>query len=166
MKFMGLPQKFPEMLEIALHKPHLTWLSNNDQFQMPLEVLRSLGWRIVDSTEVCPDFRSYREYVQRSKGEWSVAKNGYVGGRSGWFSGRSACYLAAGRPVIVQDTGFGQVLPAGEGILSFKTIDEAEDAIREVEGNYNRHSKAAQSIAEAYFDADKVLNSLLKIAMG
>ena len=107
---------------------------------------------------------SYRRYIQSSKGEWSIAKNGYVRAESGWFSGRSACYLAAGRPVIVQDTGFGQVLQVGEGILSFKTLDAAEAGIREVEGNYNRHAKAARKIAEAYFNSDKVLNRLLEIA--
>jgi len=115
--------------------------------------------------DVCRDYISYRRYIQSSKGEWSIAKNGYVEAKSGWFSGRSACYLAAGRPVIVQDTGFGQVLPTGEGVLSFKTIDEAEAGIRELEGNYNRHAKAAHKIAEAYFDSDKVLNRLLQIAM-
>jgi hypothetical protein len=166
-KFRSLPQKIQTTLEIALHKPHVTWPSNNerDPTPTPLEVLRNLGWRIVDSTEVCPDPSSYRQYIQRSQGEWSVAKNGYVVGKSGWFSGRSGCYLAAGRPVIVQDTGFSEVLPVGEGVLPFNTLEEAEEAIREVEGNYGRHAKAAREIADAYFDSDKVLNRLLDIAM-
>jgi hypothetical protein len=137
----------------------------NDQKPTPHEILKHLGWRIVDPLKVCPDFSSYRRYIQTSKGEWSVAKNGYVDGRSGWFSCRSACYLAAGRPVVVQDTGFSRVLPVGEGIISFNTLDEAVAGIREVEGNYNRHARAAQDIAEACFDSDKVLNRLLDTAM-
>ena len=177
-KFLNLPQKVsPTALEVALHKA-LAWPANyenamhsvsdptrNGQKPTPHEILKQLGWRIVDPMKVCPDFSSYRRYIQTSKGEWSVAKNGYVDGRSGWFSCRSACYLAAGRPVVVQDTGFSRVLPVGEGIISFNTLDEAVAGIREVEGNYNWHARAAQDIAEAYFDSDKVLNRLLDTAM-
>lgn len=179
LKFMSLPQKvFPTTLEVALHKPHLRWPSNyehtpacvrnldqNDTTWTPHNVLTQRRWRVVDATEVCADPNSYRRYIQESKGEWSVAKNGYVEGKPGWFSCRSACYLAAGRPVVVQDTGFSRVLPVGEGLLAFETLDEAEAGIREVEENYGRHAKAAQSIAEAYFDSDKVLNRLLEIGM-
>jgi hypothetical protein len=180
MKFMTLPQQgHRTLLEVALPKlHHVRWQSNyenvcdrvqallgSNQQWTPHEVLTQLGWRVVDATDVCRDYITYRRYIQSSKGEWSIAKNGYVEAKSGWFSGRSACYLAAGRPVIVQDTGFGQVLPTGEGVLSFKTIDEAEAGIREIEGNYNRHAKAAHKIAEAYFDSDKVLDRLLQIAM-
>jgi glycosyltransferase involved in cell wall biosynthesis len=82
--------------------------------------------------------------------------------RSGWFSSRSACYLAAGRPVIVQDTGFASVLPVGEGLIPFTNMEEAAAAIREVEADYARHSKAARAIAEEYFDSDKVLNRLIE----
>src|SRR5262249_28017689 len=96
----------------------------------------------------------------------SVAKNGYVRGEAGWFSCRSSCYLAAGRPVVVQDTGFGAVLPVGEGILNFRTMEEAEAAIREVEGDYPRHAKAARAIAEEYFDSDKVLTRLIEDSLG
>ena len=80
-----------------------------------------------------------------------MAKNAYVDGKSGWFSCRSACYLAAGRPVIVQDTGFSQVLPVGEGIISFNTLDEAEAGIREVEGNYHRHAKRSARYRRSIF---------------
>jgi hypothetical protein len=162
---------------VALHKA-VGWPANyetatrnicefiqNGQKPTPHEMLRHLGWRIVDSIKVCPNSSSYRQYIQTSKAEWSVAKNAYVDGKSGWFSGRSACYLAAGRPVVVQDTGFSRVLPVGKGVVSFNTLEEAEAGIREVEGNYNRHARAARDIAEAYFDSDKVLNRLLDIAM-
>jgi hypothetical protein len=165
MKFINLPQKvFPTSLEVALYKPRVR-SPQSFSIQVPLDRLETSGWKIVDASEVCPDFHSYRRYIHRSKAEWSVAKNGYVVGRSGWFSGRSACYLAAGRPVVVQDTGFSGVLPVGQGVIGFSTFDEAEAGIREVETNYQRHGKAAQDIAEAYFDSDKVLNRLLDIAM-
>jgi hypothetical protein len=95
----------------------------------------------------CGDLDSYRSYIQSSKGEWSVAKNGYVRGQAGWFSCRSACYLASGRPVVVQDTGFDRTLPVGEGIVAFSTLEEAVDSIREVESRYSRHAAAARSIA-------------------
>src|SRR5262249_2532577 len=104
-------------------------------------------------------------YIESSKGEWSVAKNGYVVGQSGWFSCRSACYLAAGRPVVVQDTGFSKVLPAGEGILPFLNMEEAVSGIRAVESDYNKHSKGACAIAEEYFSSDKVLTKLVEGAM-
>jgi hypothetical protein len=115
---------------------------------------------------VCPDFDSYRQYIESSKAEWSVAKNGYVVGQAGWFSCRSACYLAAGRPVVVQDTGFGPVLPIGEGLLAFTSIEETVAAIREVETDYTRHAQAARDIARTYFDSDKVLTRLLDDALG
>lgn len=179
LKFMGLPQRaLPITLEVALHKPHIRWstdhentppsvlvLDRKDSTWSPYEVLTQLGWRVVDATEVCADFNAYRRYIQESKGEWSIAKNGYVVGKAGWFSCRSACYLAAGRPVVVQDTGFGEVLPVGEGLLPFTTLSEAEAAICEVEENYGRHSQAARGIAEAYFESGKVLNRLIEVAM-
>ena len=115
--------------------------------------------------EVCPDLDTYRQYIESSKAEWSVAKNGYVLGQPGWFSCRSACYLAASRPVVVQDTGFGTVLPVGQGLLSFATPEETVSAIREVEANYESHAKAARAIADAYFDSDKVLTQLVDVAL-
>src|SRR5690606_9966510 len=99
---------------------------------------RARGWRVRDAARLCPDPERYRRYIQRSKGEWSVAKNGYVTGRAGWFSERSACYLAAGRPVIVQDTGFAEDLRRGAGIVPFCTPDETVEAVREVERDYAR----------------------------
>jgi hypothetical protein len=103
--------------------------------------------------------------VQTSKAEWSVAKNGYVRGQSGWFSCRSACYLAAGRPVIVQETGFSKVLPTGRGIVPFATMEEACAAIESVEAHYSEHQQAARAIADAYFDSGRVLTSLVERAM-
>lgn len=130
----------------------------------PRALLTGNSWHLVDPMQACPDLNSYRRYIQSSKGEWSVAKNAYVQGCSGWFSERSACYLAAGRPVIVQDTGFSKVLPSGEGLLAFTTLEGAVAAMHEVEGNYAKHAKAARAVAEAYFDSDKVLNNLIERA--
>jgi len=157
-RFLELPSMVaPTTLEIAVNigKTRRT----------PHDLLAYKGWRVVDPEKVCQDLDAYRAYIESSKAEWSVAKNGYVVGQPGWFSCRSACYLAAGRPVVVQDTGFSSVLPVGEGILPFKTIEEAVQAIQEVEANYTQHSKAAREIAEAYFNSDKVLTKLIDEAM-
>src|SRR5262249_16424911 len=131
----------------------------------PLEALTRRGWAIADPLKSCGTIDTYRAYIESSKGEWSVAKNGYVRGRSGWFSCRSACYLAAGRPVIVHATGFAATLPTGEGIVSFSTIDQAAEAIQDVEAHYKRHAAAARSIAEEYFDASRVLPRLIETAL-
>ena len=120
---------------------------------------------MVDAAIVAGDLHAYRRYLESSKAEWIVAKNGYVTGDTGWFSCRSACYLAAGRPVVVQDTRFGDVLPVGEGICAFRTPDEAADAVREVVGAYARHARAAREIAREYFDSDRVLAQLVEVAM-
>lgn len=158
-RFLDLPERLPAIdFEIAGAPGH------GDP--TPRETLVQKGWRLVDPMEVCPDLDSYRSYIQTSKGEWSVAKNGYVKGCSGWFSERSACYLAAGRPVVVQDTSFPEALPVGEGIVPFKTPDEAVDAVRAVEAAYPRHAGAAREIACACFGADVVLSSLLREAEG
>jgi hypothetical protein len=131
----------------------------------PRELLAERGWRVVDPSAVCPDLDGYRGYVESSRAEWSVAKNAYVQARSGWFSERSACYLAAGRPVVVQDTGFSATLPVGEGVLSFTSLEEAAAAVREVEGDYRRHARAARALAEEYFDSAKVLTRLIEEAV-
>ena len=126
-----------------------------------LERLALHRWRMVDPREVAATPDQYRDFVSRSKGELGIAKSGYVVSRCGWVSDRSACYLAAGRPVIVQDTGFGDRLPVGEGLLTFATLDEAAAALRAVAADYPRHCAAARRIAEEYFDSDTVLTRLL-----
>jgi hypothetical protein len=175
-RFVDLPRRIvPAQLELAVNRiDHIEWQTvglppADDSRQTPIEdskasiahALARRGWTIVDPMSVCGSIDLYRDYIQSSKGEWSVAKNGYVQGRPGWFSERSACYLAAGRPVIVQNTGFDAVLPVGEGILPFSTVDEAAAAIARVESDYARHSRAASDIAAEYFDAAKVLGRLL-----
>ena len=156
--FLDLPGLVkPTMLELAVNAGKTR--------RTPYSLLEHKGWQVVDPNIVCPDINGYRLYIETSKAEWSVAKNGYVQGQPGWFSCRSACYLAAGRPVVVQDTGFSSVLPVGEGLLSFANIEDAIAAINKVEANYARHSKAARTIAEEYFDSDKVLSRLLQAAL-
>ena len=120
------------------------------------------GWRIIDPAAVACDPDTYRSYVQRSAAEFMVAKNMYVATASGWFSDRSACYLASGRPVVAQDTGFGPTLPYDRGLVRFTTLDEAVDAVESVRSNYDAHARAARSIAEEHFDSDRVLTRLLE----
>ena len=126
-----------------------------------LEALRTNGWELLDPYEVAGDPRSYAGFVRGSRAELSVAKSGYVASRSGWFSDRSACYLASGRPVVAQETGFGKFLPTGEGLLGFTTAAEAAAAVAEVEGDPGRHGRAARALAEEHLDARKVLPRLL-----
>ena len=128
----------------------------------PAEELRQLGWDLVEPQEVVPDHRAYRSFLTNSRGEWSVAKNGYVEGKTGWFSCRTACYLAAGRPAVVQETGWSRHLPSDRGVLPFTTLDEAAEGLGKVTCNYSEHSKAAREIALEFFDATKVCQNLLR----
>jgi hypothetical protein len=126
-----------------------------------LEALRHNGWELLDPGEVAGTPDAYRSFVQSSKAELGIAKSGYVASRCGWFSDRSVCYLASGRPVIAQDTGFGQFLPVGEGLLAFDTLENVLDAIDRVNGDYRRHADAARALAEECFDSGRVLARLL-----
>ncbi|HUF08259.1 MAG TPA: hypothetical protein VMO47_02985 [Rhodothermales bacterium] len=119
------------------------------------------GWDIRNA-RLLSDAESYRAYIRSSAGEFTVAKDQNVRLWSGWFSDRSACYLAAGRPVVTQDTGFGRVLPTGNGLFAFTNVDEAADAITKIASDYDFHSRAARRIAETYFDAEKVLGDIAR----
>jgi hypothetical protein len=127
----------------------------------PRDHWRALGWSVLDSHDVSRSAEEYRSYIQQSRGEFSVAKNVYVATGSGWFSCRSVCYLAAARPVVVQDTGFSEIIPTGEGILAFTGLESAAAAIAEVEADYSRHQKAAREAARRHFAHDVVLGDLL-----
>jgi hypothetical protein len=125
------------------------------------QLLESHGWRLADAPAFTMDPWPYRDYVLASRGEFSVARDLNVRLRSGWFSERSACYLAAGRPVVTQDTGFGSVLPTGEGLFAFNTMEEILAAFDAINSDYERHSRAARAIAEEYFRAETVLARVL-----
>ncbi len=128
------------------------------------ERLQGAGWSIRDAGEVSTNVPTYCAYIKNSRGEFSVAKNAYVKTRSGWFSDRSVCYLAAGLPVILQDTGFSDWLPTGRGLLTFSSLEEAVKCIEAVNGEYAAHRQAAREMAEKTFDYRVVLPQLLQKA--
>jgi hypothetical protein len=127
-----------------------------------LEALARNGWRLADPAAVAATPDRYRDFVRASQAEIGIAKEGYARSRSGWFSDRSACYLACGRPVVAQDTGFSRALPVGEGLLSFGTLEEAAAAVEDVLARPREHARAAQAIASELLDSDRVLGRLLE----
>jgi hypothetical protein len=127
-----------------------------------LAALRANGWQLVDPGEVAGSPSTYRQFIRTSAAELGVAKSGYVVSRSGWFSDRSVCYLASGRPVLAQDTGFSRHLPTGTGLLAFDGLEDALAGVAEIAGDHARHSAAARSLAEAHFDSARVLRRLLR----
>jgi hypothetical protein len=126
--------------------------------------LASNRWRISDPVQVSSDLQRYRNYILESRGEFTVAKDQNIRLRSGWFSDRSACYLAASRPVINQDTAFGNYLPTGKGLFAFQTKADILAAVDEIESDYIGNCLAAREIAEEYFAAEKVVGSLMERA--
>jgi hypothetical protein len=127
----------------------------------PYKYLEEQGWLLQNAIEFTRSPWEYQHFIQQSAGEFSVAKQGYVASNSGWFSERSANYLASGRPVVLQDTGFSDILPTGEGLLAFRTAEEAVESVARVWRDLERHSHAARAIAVEYFDANKILSDLL-----
>jgi hypothetical protein len=127
-----------------------------------LSALADRGWQLADPASVAASPARYRRFVQGSKGEFGLTKSGYVKARCGWFSDRSACYLASGRPVVAQETGFSDFLPVGEGLLRFETAEEAAEGLDRIASDYPRHRRAARELAEAHFDSDRVLSGLLE----
>jgi hypothetical protein len=152
LKFIDLPSRVSVPLQIALSGA------------APRDTLHRHGWQIIDAYEQSSTLDAYRNYLRSSRGEWSIAKNAYVASRSGWFSTRSAAYLALGKPVVVQDTGFKSYYPTGEGLFAFSTIDEAVAAIENIETNYRHQCEAARAVAQREFAADVVLQRLLNDA--
>lgn len=162
-KIETLPRHVGASLEIAAggtdrpedEEQAKTWYPTRPRWE-------KLGWAVVDAHSISSTPERYRGYIEASRAEFSVAKNVYVATRSGWFSCRSVCYLAAGLPVVVQDTGFSEFLPAGQGLLAFSSLQEAVDAIKSVERDYETHKEAAREVARKHFDSDKVLGDLLR----
>lgn len=153
-ELIDLPSRSEKSLELALG-------IHPDEVD-DLESLRANGWRLLDPDAVAGTPARYHDFVAGSWAELGIAKGGYVTGASGWFSDRSVCYLASGRPVVAQDTGFAPFVPTGEGLLAFSTGDEAVEAIAEVGGDYERHRRGARALAEEVFDSDRVLTRLLE----
>ena len=153
LKFIDLPGRVDQPVELAMG---LIQVSDQDR-----SLLESHGWHLADAHEFTSDPWPYRDYVRASRGELTVAKDQNVRLRSGWFSERSALYLASGRPVITQDTGFGKFVPTGEGLFAFNTTEEAVAAVETINADYEKHSRAARGIAEEYFRAETVLARVL-----
>ncbi len=126
-----------------------------------IERLRASGWTLLDPRAEAHDPSAYRAFIQSSRAELTIAKNMYVDTNSGWFSDRSACYLASGKPVLAQDTGFGSELPTGDGLLAFATLEQAIAGVEEIVGDRRRHESAARAIAEEHLASERVLGCLL-----
>jgi hypothetical protein len=150
-KVIDLPSRTPSQFELAINGPQ--------------RLLRDHGWRTVDAMGVSRSLWDYRQFIQGSRAEFAVAKHAYVVHRSGWFSDRTECYLAAGRPAVVQDTGWSAHLPTGEGLIPFATAEEAVHALAAIESDYARHARGAEGIARDHFDAARVLPRFLEIAL-
>jgi hypothetical protein len=127
-----------------------------------LAALAANGWSLADPHRVASTPGDYRRFIQESKGEFGIAKSGYVAARCGWFSDRSACYLSSGRPVLAQETGFSRFLPAGEGLFAFETEEDVLAAVDAMNRDYARHARAARALAEEFFDSDRVLGRFLQ----
>ncbi len=159
-------QKDVEFMRI-LDAPRLTRarlamvVGQTEGVPFPVEVATRAGWHVLDPNVHVPDWGMYRQFIQHSLGELSVAKETYVKARTGWFSCRSACYLASGRPVVTQDTGWTRHIPSGRGLIAFTTLDEAIAAIDDVLSDPRGHAETARAIAEEAFDARCVLGDLL-----
>lgn len=149
-----LPTRTTQPLELALEV-------DDDATR---DLLARKGWLITSALDASRDLTAYQRHIERSRGEFTVSKDLVVRTRSGWFSDRSVCYLAAGKPVVTQDTGFGKYVPTGAGLLAFQTVEEAAAALDEVNRDYATHCRAARAIAEEYFSAERVLGRLCKDA--
>lgn len=156
LRLLHLPSRVSQRLELALSNA-----SPDVQRR-----LTAAGWSVSDGGAVSGELSTYQRFIAGSRGEFSVAKNAYVKTRSGWFSDRSVCYLAAGRPVVLQDTGFSDWLPTGRGVLAFSSLGEAATRIEEVDAYYSAHRRAAKRIAEQVFSYDVVLPRLVDTALG
>jgi hypothetical protein len=149
-KFLDLPRRVRATIQLAL---------SGGEAARPL--LDEAGWKIVDAQDATLTFNDWRTYIQASRGEFSVCKNYFVATNSGAFSDRAAAYLASGRPVVMQETGFSAHLPCGRGLFAVRNVEEAAAAINEIQGDWENHSKWAREIANDYLDTDRVLRKFL-----
>jgi hypothetical protein len=169
MKFVDLPGYTRQPIELAINLAARKPIRSDDNEAVPAvgivgdarALLESKGWRLADAPLFTTNPWLYRDYITSSRAEFTVARDLNVRTCSGWFSERSACYLAAGRPVVTQDTGFGRTLPVGEGLFAFSTMENILAAFDAINTDYERHSRAAHAIAQEYFAAERVLTRLL-----
>jgi hypothetical protein len=153
-RFIELAERAQQTFEIAL--------DIHPTERKDMNLLRRHGWQVVDPKVAAPDPAAFRRYVQGSGAEFSVAQGIYVETESGWFSDRTVRYLASGKPALVQDTGFSRNYPVGEGLVPFRTPEQAILGAKQVSHDYDRHSRAARALAEEYFDSDKVLGAFIE----
>jgi hypothetical protein len=152
LRFLDLPRRRPETcFRMAMEPPD----------EEVRQKVAAAGWGIVDPAPVSADMASYRDFIAGSRGELTVAKDIYVRPNSGWFSDRSVCYLAAGRPVVTMRTGFGKFYPVGRGLFEFDDHAEALAGIDAIAADYPRHSRAARELAREYFGAERVIGDML-----
>jgi hypothetical protein len=155
-RVIELPQRAPHTFELAV--------AIEPADEPDLMRLRQHGWRIVDPRQVAAEPATFRQYVQESSAEFCVAQGVYADTGSGWFSDRTVRYLASGKPVLVQDTGFGRTYPVGEGLVAFRTVDDAVAGAARIARDYAMHCRAARALAEEYFDSTRVLRAFLEHA--
>ena len=151
-RFIDFPNRVSQACELALRI--------DDSDAKDRERLERHGWSIRNPEDVAPNPAAFRDYVQSSGAEFSVAKEIYTRMRSGWFSDRTVRYLASGKPALVQDTGFSGFVPTGEGLLAFRTMEQAVAGAQRISRSYRQHCRAARELAERYFDSDRVLGRL------
>jgi hypothetical protein len=151
-KFIDLPRQTSQKFLIALMGTRPENLTRH-------------GWEVAPGEIVSQTPASYRAFIQSSRGEFSVPKHGYVESRGGWFSDRSVCYLASGRPVLIEDTGLQDWLPTGDGLIAFSNLAEALAGVEKINADYERHRRAARALAEKFFAAELILPRLLAAAM-
>jgi len=152
---------FLRFLDLPCHTPQRFCLAMDPADAAVEARVRGAGWELTDPRPISADIDAYRDFIYGSRGEFTVAKDIYVRPRSGWFSDRSVCYLAAGKPVVTQDTAFGKFVPTGQGLLAYSTMEEAVDALARVNRDYAAHGAAARRVAAEHFGAEPVLRRLL-----
>jgi len=150
LRFIDLPGHTVQRFELAVNGPQ--------------RLLREHGWSPIDAMSISRSLWDYRDYIRGSKAEFGIAKHAYVARRSGWFSDRTECYLAAGRPALVQDTGWSAHLPSGTGLAAFSTREEAIEGLQRFDRDYALHARRASEIAREHFDASRVLPPFLEKA--
>ncbi|HYX81755.1 MAG TPA: hypothetical protein VE714_05135, partial [Gemmatimonadales bacterium] len=157
--------EFLRIMALPSHLPHIRLAVAVGQTMgvpFPQDEARARGWTVLQAEQCVPNWSTYRDFIERSLGEFSVAKQTYVRGRTGWFSCRSACYLASGRPVVAQDTGWTRYLPSGRGLLAFENAATAAEALACVDADLSKHARAARRLAAEHFASEVVLGELLR----